>query len=237
MSMTDSWSLSSESKLAGKITAFSLVSIMILSFFSSLSFYGDKSLSTFDIGSSFSDDKGRNSGSVQLVDGWSRTGSGGATGQQSDSAFAVAVDDLDNIYVTGLFTGEETFGTHTILSSGGSDIFLGKISSEGEWLWVLSAGSSGDDLATSIAVDTSGNPVIAGYIGGTGDFGGNTAETLGGTEIVVAKAEKSGSWEWVTTAGGILGDVANDVTVGDDGSIYVTGQVEAETYNNVKYMI
>ena len=164
--------------------------------------------------------------SVQLVDGWSRTGSGGSAGQQSDAAYAVEVDSSDNIYVTGTFTGVETFGTHTISSVGGSDIFLAKLSSTGDWLWVLSGGSNADDVANTITVDSSDNPIIGGFIGSSGNFGNNVAETLGGNEIVVVKADSSGSWSWVATAGGVSDDTVNSISSHNDGTIFMTGQVE-----------
>ncbi len=83
----------------------------------------------------------------------------------SDLGTKIAVDSSGNAYVTGNFKATATFGNLTLTSSGGSDIFISKISATGEWQWVVSAGEqTGDDeqgrvreSGRGIAVDPSGN--------------------------------------------------------------------------------
>ena len=51
-----------------------------------------------------------------------------AGGTDSDTGSGIAVDGAGNAYVTGYFTGTATFGSHTLTSSGGTDIFVAKLS-------------------------------------------------------------------------------------------------------------
>jgi len=223
--MTATQGLLSGTNKVKTFAALGVVGILFLSLISITIFYDEGGEFFQDIPDSI-DSSARNNPSVQLVNGWSRTGSGGSGGQQVDVAYTVDIDDSNNIYVAGTFSGQDTFGTFVVQSSGGLDIFLGKISPTGDWLWVLTGGGLEDDYATAVTVDTSGNPIISGYIGATGTFGDNTAESLGGTEILVAKAQSSGEWSWVTTAGGVADDRANAISSGVGGSIFITGQVE-----------
>ena len=63
-----------------------------------------------------------------------------ATGSFSVSGFAVATDNSGNIFVTGSFGhhnfgGNVTFGTTTLTSVGGGDVFVAKYDPSGNVLW------------------------------------------------------------------------------------------------------
>jgi hypothetical protein len=62
-----------------------------------------------------------------------------------------------------VFYGTTSFGTNTFVSSGGSDIFITKISSTGAYLRALKAGATSDDYGYAIAADSGGNTYVAGY--------------------------------------------------------------------------
>ena len=50
----------------------------------------------------------------------------------------------------------------TISSSGGWDVFVAKISSQGDWMWVQAAGDNSEDRSHTIVVDSQGSIYIAG---------------------------------------------------------------------------
>jgi len=80
---------------------------------------------------------------------------GGSAG--SDMTAAVATDSSGNVLVIGLFSGTADFGAFSLTSRGNHDAFAGKLSKNGEWLWVQAFGGSGYDDAVGLANDSDGN--------------------------------------------------------------------------------
>ncbi|DAC24792.1 MAG TPA: hypothetical protein D7H85_05930, partial [Candidatus Poseidoniales archaeon] len=85
-----------------------------------------------------------------------------AGGSNSDNVRGLDVDDLGNIYVCGNYHQIANFGSFSTptSSSGSSDIFVAKLSSTGDWLWVKTAGSTSSDYCYDIDVDGGGNVSI-----------------------------------------------------------------------------
>jgi hypothetical protein len=77
------------------------------------------------------------------------------TGNGSDDARSIAVDDLGNVYVTGSSTG---IGT-------GADCVTIKYNSNGDTVWVRRYNGPGNstDVGRKIGVDNSGNIYVTGY--------------------------------------------------------------------------
>ena len=92
----------------------------------------------------------------------------GAFVTPQESGNGVAIDTLDNIYVTGYTEGE--LGDNT--NAGGSDLFLIKYSSDGSREWTQQIGSSANEYGIAVATDSSNNIYITGFTGG--DLDGNT---------------------------------------------------------------
>jgi gliding motility-associated-like protein len=89
---------------------------------------------------------------------------GGASG----SAYAtyLAVDNQNDVYVTGEFQGTVDFdpslGVKYLTSMGSYDIFLGKYKPDGSLIWAVSFGGTGVDQSNCVAVDKDGNVSIVG---------------------------------------------------------------------------
>ena len=141
---------------------------------------------------------------------------------QYDEGHDIAVDGEGNPWVTGIFQGTATFGSQTLTSGGGTDIFVAKLNTNGNWLWAVQAGGTADDWGHEIAVDGEGNPWVTGWFQGTATFGSQTM-TAGGTDIYVAKLNTNGNWLWAVQAGGTSGDSGNSIAVDGSGNAYVTG--------------
>ena len=117
-----------------------------------------------------------------------------AGGTSYDSSSSIAVDANGNSYVTGYFYGSATFGTTTLTSSGGSDIFVAKLDINGNWLWAKKAGGTDYDYGNGIAVDANGNSYVTGYFYGSATFGTTTLTSSSEyyTVIYVAKLDING---------------------------------------------
>src|ERR1035437_3168162 len=90
----------------------------------------------------------------------------GGAGQ--DYAASVATDSKGNIYVAGLTYSPDFPVTPGALqtkigSVGTSDAFVAKFAPDGTLLWSTFLGGSGDDWATSVAVDAAGNVLVTGW--------------------------------------------------------------------------
>lgn len=152
--------------------------------------------------------------------------SAGGTG--SDDAWSISHDALGNVYVTGGFNGTATFGSTTLTSTGGREMFIAKYDPSGTVLWAQSGGSTGSDRGTAIVTDANGNSYVTGYFdawSGAGTFGTQTVSTTSNTyDMYVAKYDANGVCLWIT---GINGndddDWSNDIALDANDNIYITG--------------
>ncbi len=122
----------------------------------------------------------------------------GGSGQ--DLGEAIAVDQANNAYVTGLTDASRSSfpGTAGSLiqstNGGGNDAFVAKLNAAGTALvYSTYLGGSGDDHGQGIAVDTAGNAYVIGETGTPGSGFPGTAGSLiqstngGGFDVFVAK--------------------------------------------------
>lgn len=149
---------------------------------------------------------------------WSVTYGGSGT----DAGGAVDVDNSGNVYSTGFFTGNVTFGGDLFFGQGGNDIVVQKHSPAGSLLWTQMAGGPSNDTGSAIAVDASGNAIVAGGFGGTTTWG-VTLSSNGGTDVLLAKYNTSGTLQWASGYGSVNGDQGYGVAVDPTGNIVMTG--------------
>src|SRR5512134_1652383 len=97
-------------------------------------------------------------------------------------------------------------------------------------LWSQCFGSAGaSSRGFAVAVDGSGNVVLAGSFTGSVSFGGSTL-TAQNTDIVLAKYNPLGAHVWSKRFGGMGADQAYAVAVDDAGNILVTGYFQEMTH-------
>lgn len=148
---------------------------------------------------------------------------GGSNSSNSDFGYSIAVDTSDNVVVTGCFWGTSPFGSYSITSSGGYDIFIAKLDTIGNWLWAKKAGCSSslyDDCGKGVAVDNTGNIYITGYFYGVASFGVTTLDNYGDTDVFIAKLDGNGSWLWAQQAGGTGWDYGYGISVDSSANIH-----------------
>lgn len=155
-------------------------------------------------------------------------------GSGNDYAVDLVADAQGNTYVTGYFESSTlVLGSTTLKKSAAtSDIFVGKISPSGKWLWAKRAGSTSVNSSNGIAMDSKGNVYITGRIYPGAVFGSTTVTTRGFGDVFVAKLDPSGNWQWVRTGGGTSSDHMESMAIDHNDNIYITGRVS----DNAKFV-
>ncbi|MCK4654911.1 MAG: SBBP repeat-containing protein, partial [Candidatus Cloacimonetes bacterium] len=146
-----------------------------------------------------------------------------AGGSSLDHGNGITIDDLGNTYVIGWFYETATFGSYSLTSYGGTDIFVAKMDANGNWLWVTQAGGSDQYFGNEITIDDLGNTYVTGSFKNTATFGSYSLTSNGYDDIFVAKMDAMGNWQWATGAGGFHQDWGYGITIDDERNTYVTG--------------
>ncbi|GAB3843740.1 hypothetical protein GCM10028822_00240 [Hymenobacter terrigena] len=156
---------------------------------------------------------------------------------------ALALNAAGDVFVTGSFSREATFGATTLTSAGGTDVFVAKyVPGTHTWAWAVAGGGWDFDRGAAIAV--SGTAV---YV--TGSFNNSLSNTTGAQfgglalpgastdyvygDIFLAKytdANTSAQFNWAVAAGGTQGDYAAGIALSGS-SIYLTGALSNNMAN------
>ena len=145
----------------------------------------------------------------------------------NDATTDLASSQEESTVATGYFTGAADFSANnTLASSGLTDIFIVRYSSNGDVIWSKKAGGTSSDRGLSIAGDASGNIYVTGFYSGTAQFDGQSISANGsGQDIFLAKYAQNGDLEWVQSAGGSENsDIGYSIAVSSDGNVLVSGQ-------------
>ncbi|MFM9027834.1 MAG: SBBP repeat-containing protein, partial [Bacteroidota bacterium] len=141
----------------------------------------------------------------------------------SDQGYDISNDTLGNLYVTGWFSGTAQFDNQTLISQGLQDIFIASYDGSGNLNWVRQAGGTGNDVSAGIATAANGETYITGWFADTSHFNDSTVISNGSFDMFIAKYDAAGTIQWVRSAGGVLDDYGNRVTLTIDGGVVLAG--------------
>ena len=140
------------------------------------------------------------------------------------------VDQMGNIYLTGVYGGNVSFGMYQLVSNSDSngdstaDIFAAKMDSTGNWMWAASGGSAFEnEQGSGIAADGAGGAYVTGTFNNSGQFGLQSVGSNGGQDIFVGHIDGNGTWTWVKNAGGPNSDSGESIAVDSSGALRVIG--------------
>jgi hypothetical protein len=138
-----------------------------------------------------------------------------------DQAFALAIDNSGNVYVTGDSYGSGVANDYHYATL--------KYDSNGSEVWVRRYNGPGiyEDSARAIAVDVAGNVYVTGYSDNNLDYADY--------DYVTIKYGSSGNLLWITSYdSGTPDDYARDLAIDDANNVYVTG-CGGDDYATIKY--
>jgi hypothetical protein len=153
------------------------------------------------------------------------------TGNSDSQPKGIAVDAEGNVYVTGRFSGSAIFGS-TSLNASSYEFLLIKYNNSGTVSWARTAGGTGLDYGSSVAVDSVGNPYVTGYFESSRMNVGSTTLTnysTGVGEFFTAKYDASGNPIWAKSAEGGDDDEGRHIAVDTYGNACVIGFFHSRT--------
>jgi len=125
-----------------------------------------------------------------------------AGGTGADFGADVVLDREGFVLVAGVIQGTNDFhGVTNAAGFGNKDWFLAKYATNGALQWVRLAGSSTEDQAYDLVVDSANNYYIGGRISGVANFGGTSIGSAGQTRAILAKYDAGGALLWVRDVG------------------------------------
>jgi len=152
-------------------------------------------------------------------------------GIDNDWSYGISIDADKNVYTTGVFLDTVDFdpgaAVYNLVSKGGWDIFVQKLDSNGNFLWVKQMGGTGYDWVQSLTTNASGSVYVAGAFVDTVDFDPNAPIhnliSKGNGDYFLQKLDANGNLIWVNQTGSMGDDRGNAITIYPNGNIYVTG--------------
>jgi uncharacterized delta-60 repeat protein len=146
-------------------------------------------------------------------------------GSASDTAYAIAVDSSDNIFVAGRSTGSNGYLDYATIKYSGAGVSL--------WTNRYNGPGNTDDEAHALAVDSIGNVIVTGASQNTGGVLGSDFATI--------KYSGAGMPLWTNRYNGTGNsvDVAKAVAVDSSGNVFVIGSSTGTNgfydYATIKY--
>lgn len=152
-------------------------------------------------------------------------------GTGGSSGYTVQVDDSANVYVAGYFANTVDFdpgpGVYNLTGNGGSDIFVLKLDSNGDFVWAIGIGGTDSDQANKLCLDGN-NIYVTGSFRNTADFNpgpGVANLTAAGTlDVFVLKLDIAGNYVWAQRIGGTQGETGYSIQTDGLGNVYTVGQ-------------
>ncbi len=155
-----------------------------------------------------------------------------------EQGLSITTDETGNVYSTGYYAGTVDFdpgaGTFNLTSVGGSsDLFVQKLDAQGQFLWAMSLGGTGQDTGNGIAIDSLGNIYLTGSFEATVDFdpsaGVSNVTSRGMRDAFVSKFDSSANLQWAKAFGGPTRDDSEAIAVDGVGNVVVGGAFSGTT--------
>ena len=155
-----------------------------------------------------------------------------AGGTGTDDGYGVSALPDGSSIVTGSFQGDAIFGSTTLTSAGGFDVFTAKMNADGTWAWATNAGGTGHDYGFGVSALPDGSSIVTGGFSDTATFGSTTLTSAGDYDVYTARYLDAPQAPAAPTA--VAGDTSAAVTItplagGSVTSYTVTSSPDAKT--------
>ncbi|MBN4082125.1 T9SS type A sorting domain-containing protein [bacterium AH-315-B15] len=139
-----------------------------------------------------------------------------------------------DVYCVGAYQGnidlDPSASSLNYSSAGSSDMFIQKISFDGDLEWAFSLGGTGGDGAKGVTTGPDGSVYLTGVFDGTVDFDPGTGDysltAAGNADIFLLKLDNLGNFVWVNHypgSGGTSGNLGREIRLDSEGNIFLFG--------------
>lgn len=137
----------------------------------------------------------------------------------------------DVIHIVGNFDGDADFnpgpGIFNLSSTNSSeDIFLLRLSPDGDFVSAQKFGGNGHEYPKSIAIDDDGNLIIGGFFTGTSDFDPGPGENIFTADVIdlfLVKLDNNRNFVWAKEFSGNFQATVRGIVTDLDGNVYTVG--------------
>lgn len=143
----------------------------------------------------------------------------------------IVLQEDDSSIIYGDFNEPATFGVTTLTpNGGGTDAYIVKINSDGNYVWVRQIGGVGNQWVNSEErIQSDGSIIFIGEFGEQAIIGTTTLTTVdGGRDAYITKIDRDGNFVWVSQVGGIDDQEIDRFRIQDNGSVMVAGNFDKE---------
>ncbi|MBK6835488.1 MAG: gliding motility-associated C-terminal domain-containing protein [Bacteroidetes bacterium] len=151
-----------------------------------------------------------------------------AGGNLGEYSYGLALDQSNNVFITGQFEGNSTFGSQTLISQVNPqtnlpsfDIFTAKYNSSGAFQWVRQGKAEYNDRGMDLVCDNTGNVYVTGQFSDTITFQ-NTYNNNVMNAVFIIKYNSSGQEVWFRKAAGSFG-IGYSIALYNNQDLYVSG--------------
>ncbi len=154
-------------------------------------------------------------------------------GASNEDLGNMVLDNIGNIICTGNFLTTADFdpgaGMANLISKGAEDIFISKLDSNGNYVWVKQIGGKRMDLGFSVCTDNLGNIITTGCFADTVDFDPNSGiinlfSKGFYADIFIIKYDPNGNYIWAKQIGGYIKQTGLVITTDANNNIYNLGK-------------
>jgi len=152
---------------------------------------------------------------------WVKAAGSSSSGEEG---WGIAVDNDNNIYIAGMYQGTANFGTLQTTGMAGKDVFVSKLSPNGDFLWVKTLLSPKDIVVADLEISTTKDEIaIAGYFTDTVIVNNVMQFSNGSEDAFVARYSLDGMLNSLYHFGGALADRASGISAAGGNKFWVVG--------------
>ena len=159
-------------------------------------------------------------------------------GTSNDEGYSIALDDSNNVYVTGKTDSNDypaTSGAYGESNTGSTEVFISKLTADLSTLLASTfIGGTGSENGYSIAIDNSDNVYVTGYTDST-DYSTTSGAyketyTEGGSVFVSKLTSNLAMLSASTYIGGSLVDLGRSIALDGSNNVYLTGYTNSNDF-------
>jgi uncharacterized delta-60 repeat protein len=160
----------------------------------------------------------------------------------SHNISGIAVDNGNNVYITGDYTGASIAFDAFLLNNdytGRSDVFFVKLDALGNVLWAKREGNIGDDIATGIAINENAYVYLTGYFNSPFISFGNNCNfwRVGSDDVFLGKFDLNGDLIWAKQSAGTLLERTHSVASNINDDVFITGYFQSPSITFDSYTL